>query len=212
MEPSFYIIFLNIYSLMSRPRRFRRILEEPQIRCFKPEKENMNSLEPIKITIDEFEAIRLRDYHDIQQKRSAEIMGVSQPTFHRILTSARKKISKALIDGNTIIIVGEDYITDKKRYKCNICGFEWLSQEKEYEKCPDCQSENIKKVLKDEEPSTITDPPLNQRRSYGGRGWGGGPPRVCKCPNCGHEAPKTRAVPCKNTKCPECETPLCGAD
>lgn len=53
---------------MPRPRRFRRILEEPQIRCFKPEKENLGSVEPIKITIDEFEAIRLRDYHDIQQK------------------------------------------------------------------------------------------------------------------------------------------------
>ena len=76
---------------MSRPRIFRRISEEPQIRCFKPEKENLDSLEPIEITIDEFEAIRLRDYHDLQQKKSAEIMGVSQPTFHRILTSARKK-------------------------------------------------------------------------------------------------------------------------
>jgi len=38
-----------------------------------------------------------------------------------------------------------------------------------------------------------------------------GPPRICKCPNCGYESPKTRAVPCKNTICPECETPLCGA-
>ena len=66
---------------MARPRIFRRISEEPQIRCFKPEKENLDSLEPIEITIDEFEAIRLRDYHDIQQKKSAEIMEISQPTF-----------------------------------------------------------------------------------------------------------------------------------
>ena len=197
---------------MSRPRRFRRILEEPQIRCFKPEKENLDSLEPIKITIDEFEAIRLRDYHDIQQKRSAEIMGVSQPTFHRILASARKKISKALIDGNMIIIVGKDYITDKKRYKCNMCGFEWLSPEKEYEKCPDCQSKDIDMILENDNLSEVSDPALLQRRSYGGQGLGAGPPRVCKCPECGYEAPKTRAVPCRNTKCPKCETPLCGAE
>jgi uncharacterized protein len=203
---------MNIYSLMPRPKRFRKVLEEPQIRCFKPERESIDSIEPIKITIDEFEAIRLRDYHDIQQKRSAEIMGISQPTFHRILTSVRKKISKALIDGKTIIIVGEDYITDKKRYKCNICGFEWLSPEKEYEKCPDCQSKDIIIVLEDDTPPTKTGPSLLQRRSFGGRGMGAGPPRVCKCPNCGYEAPKTQAVPCRNTKCPECETPLCGAD
>ena len=197
---------------MPRPKRFRKVLEEPQIRCFKPERESIDSIEPIKITIDEFEAIRLRDYHDIQQKRSAEIMGISQPTFHRILTSARKKISKALIDGKTIIIVGEDYITDKKRYKCNICGFEWLSPEKEYEKCPDCQSKDIIIVLEDDTPPTKTGPSLLQRRSFGGRGMGAGPPRVCKCHQCGYEAPKTPGLPCRNTKCPKCETPLCGAD
>ena len=202
---------MNIYSLMVRPRILRRILEEPQIRCFKPEGEFIDSIKPIKITIDEFEAIRLRDYLDIQQKRSAEIMGISQPTFHRILISARKKISKALIDGKTIIIVGDDYITDKKRYKCNVCGFEWRSPEKEYERCPDCQAEDII-ILKNETKLTETEPSLLQRKSFGGRGMRGGPPRICKCPQCGYEAPKTQGVPCRNTKCPECEAPLCGAD
>ncbi len=196
---------------MSRPRRFRKILEEPQIRCFKPEKMNMGSSEPIKITIDEFEAIRLRDYHDMKQIRSAEIMGISQPTFHRILTSARKKISKALIEGNTIIIVGDDFITDKKRYKCNVCGFEWLSKEKEYDQCLDCKAKDIVMIV-DEDDKTKAEQALLYRKSYGGQGLGAGPPSVCKCPNCGYESPKIRAVPCRNTKCPKCETPLCGVD
>jgi len=185
---------------MPRPRIFRRITEEPQIRCFKPERDDIDSLKPIEITIDEFEAIRLRDYHDIQQKKSAEVMGVSQPTFHRILTSARKKISRALIEGNTIMIVGGDSITDKKRYKCNICGFEWSSPKKEYDKCPDCKSDDIKTKIEDEGLSN--EDSLLQRRSFGGQGMGVGPPRVCKCPNCGYESPKTQAVPCKNTICP----------
>ncbi len=60
---------------MVRPRIFRKISKEPEIRCFKPENENIDSLEPIKITLDEFEAIRLRDYHDIQQIRSARDNG-----------------------------------------------------------------------------------------------------------------------------------------
>ncbi len=196
---------------MPRPRRFRKILKEPEIRCFKPENENKDPLETIEINIDEYEAIRLRDYHDIQQKKSAEIMGISQPTFHRTLTSARKKIAKALIDGKMLIIVGEDYITNKKRYKCNICDFEWISPEKKYEKCPDCQSKDITIILENEE-SEGKDPSLLQRRSYGGPGIRAGPPRVCKCPECGYESPKTRAVPCRNTKCPKCETPLCGSD
>ena len=195
---------------MVRPRIFRKISKEPEIRCFKPENENI-ALEPTKITLDEFEAIRLRDYHDIQQIKSAEIMGISQSTFHRILTSARKKISKALIEGNTIIIVGDDFITDKMRYKCNVCGFEWLSKEKEYDKCLECQSQDIVK-LEDEEIIIKTEPSLLERRSYGGQGLGVGPPRVFKCPKCGYESPKTRAVPCRNTICPKCQTPLCGSE
>jgi uncharacterized protein len=196
---------------MARPRIFRKISKEPEVRCFKPENENVDSLEPIKITLDEFEAIRLRDYHNIQQIRSAEIMEISQSTFHRILTSARKKISKALIEGNMIIIVGDDYITNKIRYKCNDCGFEWLSKEKEYDQCLECKSKDIEK-LEDEKIIIKTEPPLLERRSFGGQGLGAGPPRVCKCPNCGYESPKTRAVPCKNTLCPKCQTPLCGSE
>lgn len=191
---------------MARPRRFRRISEEPQIRCFKPEREDLDNLDPIEILIDEFEAIRLRDYLDIQQKRSAEIMGVSQPTFHRILVSARKKIADALINGNMLVIIGEGRVN---KYECDECGFEWQHPRKEYQQCPDCTSTNIH-ILKDEEHSDSEDL-LLQRRSYGGTGLRAGPPKVCKCPNCGYEAPKTQTVPCSNTKCPNCETPLCGA-
>ncbi|MCK9151558.1 DUF134 domain-containing protein [Methanobacterium alcaliphilum] len=195
---------------MVRPRRFRRILNEPKISCFKPENDDLETSKPIKISIDEFEAIRLKDYHEINQKRSAELMDISQPTFHRTLKSARKKISRALVEGQPLTITGGDYITDKKRYKCLDCQFEWISPEKEYDKCPDCNSKNINKI--DLEEEDVSASPLAQRRSYGGRGIGAGPPRICKCPECGYESSKTRGVPCKNTKCPECETPLCGAD
>ena len=51
---------------MPRPRRFRRILKDPEIRCFRPEKDDIDDLLPIEINIDEFEAIRLRDYLNIQ--------------------------------------------------------------------------------------------------------------------------------------------------
>lgn len=196
---------------MPRPRRFRRILKDPQIRCFKPDNENMDDLNPVEINIDEFEAVRLRDYLDIQQKKSAELMGISQPTFHRILVSARKKISEALIEGKRIIIIGEDYLINKKRYKCKSCGFEWASPEKEYDKCLDCKSDDIVIELA-EEDSSSDDLSLLNRKSYGGRGLGVGPPKICKCPECGFKYPKTKGVPCRNTKCPKCEIPLCGAD
>jgi predicted DNA-binding protein (UPF0251 family) len=199
---------------MVRPRRFRRIFQEPQIRCFKPDLgSDIDQINPVEITMDEFEAIRLKDYQDIKQQKAAEMMDVSQPTFHRILNLARGKIAKALVEGKIIKIKGGDFVADKERYKCKSCGFEWYSPEKEYEKCPDCKSEYIYKIGAAEEiQRPAGQPGMGRRRGYGGGGIGAGPPRACKCTQCGYESPKTPGVPCRNTKCPECGTQLCGAD
>lgn len=162
--------------------------------------------------MDEFEAIRFRDYQKIKQQKAAEIMDISQPTFHRTLNSARVKIAKALVKGKIIKIKGGDYVTDKKRYRCKKCGFEWHSPEKEYEKCPDCGSEEIYTITAEEEIQRSLGQPGLGRRGYGGGGIGAGPPRVCKCPQCGYETQKIPGVPCKNTECPKCSIPLCGSD
>ena len=66
----------------------------------------MISLEEIILTLPEFEAIRLIDLEEIPQEQAAKKMKISQPTFSRILTSARKKISEAIIKGKAIKIEG----------------------------------------------------------------------------------------------------------
>ncbi|MBZ2166465.1 hypothetical protein [Methanobacterium spitsbergense] len=100
-------------------------------------------------------------------------------------------------------------MTVEKRYKCNKCGFEWHNPKKEYDKCPDCESEDINRIgLETELQNTITQQGVGRGR--GGRG--AGPPRVCKCHQCGYETQKTQGMPCRNDKCPECGTPLCGSD
>jgi len=196
---------------MVRPKRFRQIFQEPAIRCFKPgSRDNCNLIRPVEITLDEFEAIRLKDYEDIKQQKAAEKMDISQPTFHRTLNSAREKIAKALIEGKIIKIEGGIFVTDK--YRCKSCGFEWSSPEKEYEKCPDCQSEYIYKINAEEVQKTIGQPGMGRRGGHGGGGIGAGPPRICKCTQCGYESSKTPGIPCRNAKCPECGAPLCGAD
>lgn len=199
---------------MPRPRRSRRVLGEPKIRCFRPEGgAGHEKLEPIEITLEEFEALRLKDYHKIQQKNAAEIMDTSQPTFNRILKSAREKVAESLIEGKIIKIIGGDYIMDNKKYKCGKCGFEWQKPDKEYKECPDCGSEDIKLFEEEEKISkTIGQPGLGRRKSYGGGGIGAGPPRVCKCVACGYETEKTMGVPCRTSKCPECGSEMCGAD
>ncbi|MCE5214390.1 MAG: DUF134 domain-containing protein [Methanobacterium sp.] len=198
---------------MGRPKRFRRIFQEPQIKGFNPvSEEGTIKNRPIKINIDEIEAIRIRDYVDIKQKNAAEMMDISQPTFHRTLYSARRKIAKALVEGRNIIIKGGDFMTDKIGYKCKNCGFEWYSP-KEYKNCPECKSEDIYKISEsDETPTPAGQPGMGRRRGYGGAGMGAGPPRVCKCISCGYETAKTPGVPCRNSKCPKCGALMCGAD
>ncbi len=51
-----------------------------------------------------------------------------------------------------------------------------------------------------------------------GQGQGVGGPRqgdsgtdICKCPSCGATTPHARGVPCNQTKCPKCGSPMVGA-
>ena len=187
----------------------KRIFREPKIRCFKPDSEvEHQELKCIEITMDEFESIRLKDYLRIKQQNAAEIMGISQPTLHRILISAREKVANALVEGKILNIKGGDYMTAEKKYKCKNCQFEWHSPQKEYKECPDCGSKDIAIIDYEEDIQKM----IGQKGSGRGRGMGAGQPRVCKCHQCGYESPKSQGVPCRNAKCPECGTLLCGSD
>ncbi|MBD3155397.1 MAG: DUF134 domain-containing protein [Candidatus Aenigmarchaeota archaeon] len=94
---------------MPRPRRRRNVSFEPEITYFKPAGVELRNLEEINLTFDELEAIRLKDKEDLTQEEAAEKMNISQPTFHRLLSSAREKIANFLVDGNSLRIEGGDY-------------------------------------------------------------------------------------------------------
>jgi len=65
----------------------------------------MRFLEVIELTTEEVEAIRLKNIKGLEQEESAEKMKTSQSTFQRILASAYKKISDALINGKAVRII-----------------------------------------------------------------------------------------------------------
>jgi len=94
---------------MPRPRRLRRVLFEPNITYFKPAGVPMTGLGEVVLTIDEFEAVRLKDFEGMDQEDSASKMKISQPTFHRLILSARKKIADAIVNGKAIRIEGGHY-------------------------------------------------------------------------------------------------------
>ncbi len=94
---------------MPRPRIMRRVWFEPNVTYFKPAGTRMMQLEQVILTVDEFEAIRLKDYEDLDQTEAAKKMEISQPTFQRLYESARKKTADALVNGKAIKIEGGPY-------------------------------------------------------------------------------------------------------
>jgi predicted DNA-binding protein (UPF0251 family) len=92
---------------MPRPRLCRRIKFNPSITYFKPQGVPMRFLEVIELTSEELEALRLKNIKNLEQTEAAKKMNTSQSTFQRILSSAYKKITKALIEGKAIKIVAE---------------------------------------------------------------------------------------------------------
>jgi len=94
---------------MPRPRIFRRVGFQPDVTYFKPRGVEMRNLEESIITIDELEAIRLKDYEGFDQEKAAKKMNISQPTFHRLILSSRKNIADALVNGKALKIEGGVY-------------------------------------------------------------------------------------------------------
>ena len=112
----------------------------------------MTSLESVELSVDEFEAIRLKDLQGLEQTAAAISMHISQPTFHRIIEAGRKKVADALVNGKAIRIEGGDYVSDMKRkFKCPDCSHEWEEQHGRGrpQSCPKCGSKNIHRAPED---------------------------------------------------------------
>ena len=89
---------------MVRPRKIKQINFEPNITYFKPQGVPIRFLDIVELTTEEIEALRLKNIKNLNQADCAEKMNTSQSTLQRILCSAYKKITQALIEGKAIKI------------------------------------------------------------------------------------------------------------
>jgi len=89
---------------MPRPKKVRKVSFAPDVVYFKPRAVPLSELKEIELNLDELEAMRLCDLEKMGQKEVAEKMKISQSTLSRIITSARKKIAQALVEGRAIAI------------------------------------------------------------------------------------------------------------
>jgi predicted DNA-binding protein (UPF0251 family) len=89
---------------MPRPKLRRRVRFYPRVRYFKPQGVPMRVLQVIELSRDELEALRLKNEKELDQIACAQKMGVSQSTLQRTLSSAYRKVTKALVRGMAIRI------------------------------------------------------------------------------------------------------------
>jgi uncharacterized protein len=92
-----------------RPRKCRLVRNSPLSRFYKPRGIPMSELQVVSLKDEEWEAVLLADHQGLDQAEAAQLMGVSRPTFSRVLASARKAVARALVDGSALQIGGGDF-------------------------------------------------------------------------------------------------------
>ena len=125
---------------MARPKKFRKVEYIPKNLEFQPiiETKMVNF-----ISVVELEAIRLSDLEELDQIQAAEKMKVSRGTYQRILSSGRKKITDALVNGKKIKISGGNYVFN--------CGSSVCTQKCDKYQGGKCLRWHVKKTKNNEE-------------------------------------------------------------
>ncbi|GAB6157122.1 DUF134 domain-containing protein [Desulfotomaculum varum] len=132
---------------MARPPKCRLVERLPAITYFKPQGIPMSQLSEVILSVEELEAVRLRDLEGLEHEECAEKMAVSRPTFHRIVTGARRKIAEALINGLAIRVEGGNFRVTLIKLRCNQCGHAWEGTFcRRHTQCPCCKSSDWTKV------------------------------------------------------------------
>ena len=86
-----------------RKKKVRYIQKMPQIAQFSP-RGKPGRPDEVELTVDQFESIRLADHQGFDQSQGAVAMGLSRPSFGRILREARRVLADALVNGKGIRI------------------------------------------------------------------------------------------------------------
>jgi predicted DNA-binding protein (UPF0251 family) len=131
---------------------------------FKPAGVPLRALEEIRISVEEVEAIRLKDLEGLEQEEGAEKMNISRPTFQRVLASARQKIADALLSGKAIRIEGGSFEMSSRRFHC-VNSHEWevpfeVMAKATAQLCPVCKEPSVEPLV----PAGF---------GWGDKGWGG---------------------------------------
>ncbi len=138
---------------MPRPHKRRFVCAEPDVSYYKPRGIPIGTIDEVVLNVDEFEALRIKDYLGLPQKEVAQKLQISQPTLHRILKTAHTKVADALANGKALRIEGGPYELPSKRwFRCFTCQTIWSEPfgTGRPDKCPRCESHYLRRLAQSE--------------------------------------------------------------
>lgn len=118
---------------MARPMKSRRICSHPVCTRFSP---HSGLGDPIIMSLDEYEALRLIDLAAMSQEQCAEQMGIARTTVQAIYAEARRKLAECIVNGYPLHITGGSvYLCERRtdfceQGRCCRCGTGPLEEEK----------------------------------------------------------------------------------
>ena len=129
---------------MPRPQKERIVNRPPLYSSFKPTGVRKTGLTQISLTLDEYEAIRLADYLQLEHEEASVEMEISRSTFTRLLERARGKVAAFLIEGKELCIEGGQIHFRANIIRCSGCGHIFnVSFDEEVRTCPSCGSNEL---------------------------------------------------------------------
>lgn len=94
---------------MPRPMKWRKVCCLPERNRFGPLDANADEKNYVKMTVDEYETVRLIDLEGYTQEECAKQMNIARTTVQGIYVEARKKLAESLVNGKILLIEGGEY-------------------------------------------------------------------------------------------------------
>lgn len=108
---------------MARPIKWRRVCCLPESNRFGPLNLPPDDQNHVRMSVDEYETIRLIDLENMTQEECAKRMNIARTTVQGIYNDARRKIAESLVNGKVLWIEGGEYeLCDGSERGCGKTG------------------------------------------------------------------------------------------
>jgi len=148
---------------MGRHPKRRVISYLPQLGLFVPQAGSTPppGEPPVVLGLDELEALRLAHLEGLEHTLAGRALGISRPTFGRILQRAHAKVTRALIEGRPLLVEGGAVTLDECPLRCLQCERVVPADQLTdlaTRACPRCGGKT--RALRDDEIDRLTGPQL----------------------------------------------------